>query len=115
MVLLLQTLLDRDHFTDAVTEEESDDPELWRQHYEVLALWRRRFALHCLLYAIANLLQAEARRRLGVTQYKQPHVLLQKGLELIEEIFPGYKEELAQAGAQDIDLLSDMILVSFQL
>ena len=37
-VLLLQTLLDRDHFTDAVTEEESDDPELWRQHYEVLAL-----------------------------------------------------------------------------
>ncbi|DBB05481.1 TPA: hypothetical protein ACH3X1_012440 [Trebouxia sp. C0004] len=81
------TLLDRDHFTDAVTEEKSDDPELWRQHYE-----------------------AETRRRLGVTQYKQPHVLLQKGLELIEEIFPGYKQELAQAGAQDIDLLSDMIL-----
>ncbi len=62
-----------------------------------------------------KLLQAETRRRLGVTQYKQPHVLLQKGLELIEEIFPGYKQELAQAGAQDIDLLSDMILVSFQL
>lgn len=81
------TLLDRDHFTDAVTEEESDDPELWRQHYE-----------------------AETRRRSGVAQYKQPHVLLQKGLELIEEIFPGYKQELAQAGALDLDLLSDIIV-----
>ncbi len=60
-------------------------------------------------------LQAETRRRLGVTQYKQPHVMLQRGLELIEEIFPGYKQELAQAGALDIDLLSDIIVVSFQL
>ena len=64
---------------------------------------------------IDTLLQAESRRRSGVAQYKQPHVLLQKGLELIEEIFPGYKQELAQAGALDLDLLSDIIVVSFQL
>ena len=64
---------------------------------------------------IDTLLQAETRRRLGVTQYKQPHVMLQKGLELIEEIFPGYKQELAQAGALDVDLLSDIIVVSLQL
>ena len=64
---------------------------------------------------IDKLLQAETRRRLGVTQYKQPHVLLQKGLELIEEICPGYKQELAQAGALDVDLLSDIIVVSLQL
>lgn len=67
------------------------------------------------LELIHKLLQAETRRRLGVTQYKQPHVMLQKGLELIEEIFPGYQQELAQAGALDIDLLSDIIVVSFQL
>ncbi len=41
--------------------------------------------------------------------------MLHKGLELIEEIFPGYQQELAQAGALDIDLLSDIIVVSFKL
>ena len=36
LMVLLHTLLYRENFADSVTEEESDDPELWRQHYEVL-------------------------------------------------------------------------------
>ena len=57
------------------------------------------------------LLQAETKRRQGVSQYKQPHVMLQKGLDLLEETFPGYKSELATAGALDVDLLDDTFLV----
>ena len=57
------------------------------------------------------LLQAETKRRQGVSQYKQPHIMLQKGLDLLEELFPGYKSELAKAGALDVDLLEDIIFV----
>lgn len=38
--------------------------------------------------------------------------MLQKGLELLEETFPGYKLELARAGALDVDLMDDLIIVS---
>ena len=57
------------------------------------------------------LLQAETKRRQGVSQYKQPHVMLHKGLDLLEETFPGYQSELAKAGALDVDLLEDLIMV----
>ena len=38
--------------------------------------------------------------------------MLQKGLDLLEETFPGYKSELARAGALDVDLMNDIIVVS---
>ena len=50
-------------------------------------------------------------KRQGVSQYKQPHILLAKGLELMEELFPGYKDKLIKAGALETDLLRDIIIV----
>lgn len=38
--------------------------------------------------------------------------MLQKGLHLIEQQFPGYMQELQNAGALPIDHLTDMIFVS---
>ncbi len=57
-------------------------------------------------------MQAETRRRRGVSQYKQPHILYKKGLELMEQLFPGYKQELSKAGALDIDQVRDIYFVS---
>ena len=37
--------------------------------------------------------------------------MLQKGLHLIEQQFPGYMQELSNAGALPVDHLTDMIFV----
>ncbi|DBA86466.1 TPA: hypothetical protein ACH3X2_005449 [Trebouxia sp. C0005] len=79
------TLLDKDDFADAVNVETAIDPEVWREQYE-----------------------AATNRRRGVSQYKQPHVMFKKGLELMEELIPGYKQELSQAGALEIDQIRDI-------
>lgn len=50
-------------------------------------------------------------KRQGVSQYKQPHVLLARGLELMQELFPGHKDQLIKAGALETDLLRDIIIV----
>jgi len=39
----------------------------------------------------------EARR--GVPQFRQPHVMLGRGLDELEELFPGFKHDLQTAGA----------------
>lgn len=57
-------------------------------------------------------LQGEIRRRKGVSQYKQPHMMLLKGLQQIEELSPGYMQELSNAGALPVDHLKDTIFVS---
>ena len=56
-------------------------------------------------------LQGEIKRRKGVSQYKQPHIMLQKGLQLIEQQFPGYMQELSNAGALPVDHLRDIVFV----
>ncbi len=37
--------------------------------------------------------------------------MFKKGLELMEELFPGYKQELSQAGALEIDQIRDIYFV----
>ena len=41
--------------------------------------------------------------------------MFKKGLELMEELFPGYKQELSQAGALEIDQIRDIYFVSCTL
>ena len=38
--------------------------------------------------------------------------MLLKGLAVLEEMFPGYRQELNKAGALDVDWLNDMYIVS---
>lgn len=81
-----------------------------------------KFALRSMLVVIIgaseietawNVLQAEVRKRKGVSQYQQPHLLYKKGLDLMEQMFPGYKQELSDAGALDIDQIGDLYFVSY--
>jgi 2-polyprenyl-6-methoxyphenol hydroxylase-like FAD-dependent oxidoreductase len=46
--------------------------------------------------------------RRGVPQSHHVHALLARGLEIIEELFPGIREELVAAGAQVLDTGSDV-------
>lgn len=50
-------------------------------------------------------------KRQGVSQYKQPHVMLTKGLRIIEDLFPDYQEKLCKAGALQTDHLRDITIV----
>jgi hypothetical protein len=52
------------------------------------------------LAAAADPAAASARR--GVPQYRQPHQLLQKGLEEIERLFPGATDDLYSRGAAEV-------------
>jgi 2-polyprenyl-6-methoxyphenol hydroxylase-like FAD-dependent oxidoreductase len=45
--------------------------------------------------------------RPGVPQSQQLHVLLSQGLRIMEQLFPGLKEELAHQGASTIDWTAD--------
>lgn len=63
-------------------------------------------ATHALL-----LLQAEIKRRQGVSQYRQPHVMLVKGLQELEALFPGYTSQLLAAGAVPVDVVGNWSLV----
>lgn len=51
-------------------------------------------------------------KRQGVSQYKQPHVMLTRGLQLMEELFPNYQAKLHKAGALQTDHLRDTVIVS---
>ena len=62
--------------------------------------------------AAALPVQAGTRRRQGVSQYKQPHVMLSRGLQVLENLFPGYQQGLSKAGALDVDWLDDVVVVS---
>ena len=54
-------------------------------------------------------LPGAAARRPGVPQGKQPHGLLGGGLQALEKLFPGFRDELVQAGAEPIDAGLDML------
>ncbi|KAL3145131.1 hypothetical protein ABBQ38_001735 [Trebouxia sp. C0009 RCD-2024] len=84
------TLLDRDCISDPEQQPENGSSADWHQYYE-----------------------GEVRRRKGVSQYKQPHIMLQKGLHLIEQQFPGYMQALSNAGALPVDHLTDMIFADW--
>lgn len=79
------TLLDRDHISNPKHQPDDETSEDWQHYYD-----------------------GEIKRRKGVSQYKQPHIMLQKGLQLIEQQFPGYMQELSNAGALPIDHLRDI-------
>jgi 2-polyprenyl-6-methoxyphenol hydroxylase-like FAD-dependent oxidoreductase len=51
----------------------------------------------------------EATPRPGVPQGKQPHALLGGGLKVLENLFPGFGEELRGSGAEPIAPGSDML------
>ncbi len=60
---------------------------------------------HCLT-------QAAGKNRKSVSQYQQPHVMKAKGLHLLEQLIPGFKHELLNSGAQEMDLIADYTFVS---
>lgn len=43
-------------------------------------------------------------RRKGVPQFQQPHVLLARGLQELERLFPGLEQRLLSLGAVRIDV-----------
>ena len=47
-----------------------------------------------------------------MSQYRQPHVMLVRGLQELEALFPGYEAELLKAGAVSVDAVGDLSLVS---
>ena len=49
--------------------------------------------------------------RKGVPQSTHVHVLLCKGMLLLEEIFPGFGADLAAAGAPHVDWTQDLALI----
>lgn len=50
--------------------------------------------------------------RSGVPQSNQAHFLLARGKQILEELFPGFVEELAEQGAITIDVLKDWLILS---
>src|SRR6267378_2828829 len=46
--------------------------------------------------------------RTGVPQARHLHVLLMRGLQLLEQLFPGFRAALAAAGAPEIDAANDL-------
>ncbi|KIZ01876.1 hypothetical protein MNEG_6084 [Monoraphidium neglectum] len=48
---------------------------------------------------LADVSEAVAARRRGVPQFSQPHVMLTRGLQELEVLFPGLRGELLAAGA----------------
>ena len=49
----------------------------------------------------------EPRPRRGVPQGNHVHALLEAGRDTLEDLFPGYSDDLVSAGAMDIDLSTD--------
>ncbi|MFN3334593.1 MAG: monooxygenase, partial [Caldilinea sp.] len=49
-----------------------------------------------------------AEARPGVPQARQYHILLRRGLQLLNELFPGMEEELITAGAVPFDATWDV-------
>ena len=50
--------------------------------------------------------------RAGVPQSRHLHILLAKGLELLDELFPGVAEELKGVGAETVDWPADVLWLS---
>lgn len=50
--------------------------------------------------------------RKGVPQARHQHIMLTKGREVFEQLFPGFDAALAQTGAELADLTGDMMLFS---
>lgn len=50
--------------------------------------------------------------RSGVPQSNQAHILLARGKEIIEELFPGFVEELSEKGAIHVDAIKDWLWLS---
>ncbi len=50
--------------------------------------------------------------RSGVPQSNQGHFLLARGKQILEELFPGFEEEIAEKGAIQIDVLKDWPFLS---
>lgn len=57
-------------------------------------------------------LPSEAAFRSGTPQARQYHVLLLRGLQLMDELFPGMRQELIAAGAVPFDTTGDVMLQS---
>lgn len=53
-------------------------------------------------------LSAQAEHRPGVPQDRQYHILLRRGLQIMEELFPGAERELLEAGAIQFDQINDV-------
>lgn len=49
--------------------------------------------------------------RAGVPQGRHPHVLLARGQQILEQLFPGLDCELATAGAPEVDAAADWIVL----
>ena len=48
-------------------------------------------------------------RRSGVPQANFAHVLVKRGLQIFEELFPGFQDELMAQDAIEIDVASDIV------
>ena len=53
----------------------------------------------------------ESGSRKGVPQFQMPHALLKRGLNVAEELFPGFRNDLIAHGAQPVDFLRDVCMV----
>ena len=49
--------------------------------------------------------------RSGVPQSNQGHFLLVRGKQILEELFPGFVEELSEKGAIQVDITKDWVLL----
>jgi len=54
----------------------------------------------------------EAEHRKGVPQSRQLHVLLARGLQIIERLFPGYRADLLAVGAVPVRLPADLWMLT---
>src|SRR3712207_9085111 len=57
-------------------------------------------------------LPAGPEHRKGVPQDWQPHLVLGRGRLLIEQLFPGYGDELRAAGAVPMRLPADLLMLT---
>jgi 2-polyprenyl-6-methoxyphenol hydroxylase-like FAD-dependent oxidoreductase len=56
-----------------------------------------------------DLLPHVAEFRKGVPQSRHLHVLLARGAQILEQLFPGFRDSLCEAGAQPIDWCRDVL------
>jgi 2-polyprenyl-6-methoxyphenol hydroxylase-like FAD-dependent oxidoreductase len=59
-----------------------------------------------------DLLPEEAGHRKGVPQSRQLHVLLARGLGVLDRFFPGFSEDLSRAGAVSLRVPGDLALLA---
>ena len=59
-----------------------------------------------------DLLPEAGEDRKGVPQGRQLHVMLPRGLGIVDRLFPGYRQDLEAAGAMTIRVPTDLLLLS---